>query len=373
MPTPYWPIAGSVMPSLPQARRRNASGSWIRMPAPSPCSGSAPVAPRCVRFSRISQALRDDRVALAALDVRDEARARRRRARWPGRTGPARPGGQAPGASVILAHGYLVQGRIVAAANVARQVLKQARCLLGRYNGETFSCYSRCCIATRQAAAEPATRVQQPVGDMRRSPDCLAQRAVLGFNLNKFRYLLVATLNRADGLPVFQDNIIQDPTVMLARPPDRMAPTGPDAPRWLGRHARAHRLRRRQRRAQQPVQPARRRPGAVHVVPAATHRLRRHAADDQDRRRHCRPTRRSRATRPPCRCRRTSAAIRWRCSRTPSPRHRRPVAITIRDAVRPDGDRRRHRPARAAVPPASITTVRTRALRRRRLLGATAA
>ena len=53
MPTPYWPIAGSVMPSLPQARRRNASGSWIRMPAPSPCSGSAPVAPRCVRFSRI--------------------------------------------------------------------------------------------------------------------------------------------------------------------------------------------------------------------------------------------------------------------------------------------------------------------------------
>ena len=61
MPTPYWPSAGSVMPSSPQARRRNASGIWIRMPAPSPCSGSAPVAPRCVRFSRIASALRDDR------------------------------------------------------------------------------------------------------------------------------------------------------------------------------------------------------------------------------------------------------------------------------------------------------------------------
>ena len=45
--------AGSVIPGLPQARRRKASGIWIRMPAPSPCSGSAPVAPRWVRFLRI--------------------------------------------------------------------------------------------------------------------------------------------------------------------------------------------------------------------------------------------------------------------------------------------------------------------------------
>ena len=56
MPTPYWPIAGSVRPCAPQTLRRNASGSWIRMPAPSPCSGSAPVAPRCVRFLRIDSA-----------------------------------------------------------------------------------------------------------------------------------------------------------------------------------------------------------------------------------------------------------------------------------------------------------------------------
>ena len=61
----------------PQALRRNASGSWIRMPAPSPCSGSAPVAPRCVRFFENREPLRDDRVALLALDVGDEAQAAR--------------------------------------------------------------------------------------------------------------------------------------------------------------------------------------------------------------------------------------------------------------------------------------------------------
>ena len=77
MPTPYWPSAGSVMPSLPQARRRNASGSWIRMPAPSPCSGSAPVAPRCVRFSRIFRPCVTIAWLLLALDVRDEAQAAR--------------------------------------------------------------------------------------------------------------------------------------------------------------------------------------------------------------------------------------------------------------------------------------------------------
>ena len=56
MPTPYWPIAGSVSPCAPHTRRRKRSGSWIRMPAPSPCSGSAPVAPRCERFLRIDSA-----------------------------------------------------------------------------------------------------------------------------------------------------------------------------------------------------------------------------------------------------------------------------------------------------------------------------
>ena len=38
---------------LAAGARKNASGIWIRMPAPSPCSGSAPVAPRCVRLLRI--------------------------------------------------------------------------------------------------------------------------------------------------------------------------------------------------------------------------------------------------------------------------------------------------------------------------------
>src|SRR5581483_2702444 len=52
MPTPYLPGAGSGIFSLAHSRRRNASGIWIRMPAPSPVSGSQPHAPRCVRFWR---------------------------------------------------------------------------------------------------------------------------------------------------------------------------------------------------------------------------------------------------------------------------------------------------------------------------------
>ena len=48
--------AGSVSPLRPQTLRRNASGNWIMMPAPSPCRGSAPVAPRCVRLRRIESA-----------------------------------------------------------------------------------------------------------------------------------------------------------------------------------------------------------------------------------------------------------------------------------------------------------------------------
>ncbi len=47
MPTAYAPASGS---SNPATSRRNASGTWDRMPAPSPESGSEPVAPRCSRF-----------------------------------------------------------------------------------------------------------------------------------------------------------------------------------------------------------------------------------------------------------------------------------------------------------------------------------
>ena len=44
IPTAYAPTSGSVIPAV---ARRNASGICTRMPAPSPVSGSAPVAPRC--------------------------------------------------------------------------------------------------------------------------------------------------------------------------------------------------------------------------------------------------------------------------------------------------------------------------------------
>ena len=48
------PAAGS---SKSTSARRNASGTWIRMPAPSPVFGSAPVAPRWSRLRRASRPL----------------------------------------------------------------------------------------------------------------------------------------------------------------------------------------------------------------------------------------------------------------------------------------------------------------------------
>ncbi|MNV59210.1 hypothetical protein D3C71_1516200 [compost metagenome] len=64
MPTPYSPAAGNVTPNEPSgavparaiSSRYSASGIWIRMPAPSPMSLSAPTAPRWSMFSRILSA-----------------------------------------------------------------------------------------------------------------------------------------------------------------------------------------------------------------------------------------------------------------------------------------------------------------------------
>ena len=52
MPIAYCPAGGS---SASTTSRRKASGIWVRMPAPSPLSGSAPTAPR---WSRLSRAVR---------------------------------------------------------------------------------------------------------------------------------------------------------------------------------------------------------------------------------------------------------------------------------------------------------------------------
>ena len=57
--------------------RRNASGTWIRMPAPSPELGSAPAAPRWSRLRRAVSALRHDVVAGDAGQGRDERHATR--------------------------------------------------------------------------------------------------------------------------------------------------------------------------------------------------------------------------------------------------------------------------------------------------------
>ena len=53
IPTPYSPAGGSWILPQPISSRRNWSGIWIKIPAPSPANGSAPTAPRCVRFFRI--------------------------------------------------------------------------------------------------------------------------------------------------------------------------------------------------------------------------------------------------------------------------------------------------------------------------------
>ena len=53
MPTPYWPAAGSLIPCFANSSRKRASGICSNIPAPSPASGSAPTAPRWVRFLRI--------------------------------------------------------------------------------------------------------------------------------------------------------------------------------------------------------------------------------------------------------------------------------------------------------------------------------
>ena len=70
VPTAYAPLSGSGNGVTP---RRNASGTWVRMPAPSPESGSAPEAPRWSRlrsavsaWSTISWVATPDRVATKA-------------------------------------------------------------------------------------------------------------------------------------------------------------------------------------------------------------------------------------------------------------------------------------------------------------------
>ena len=73
-PTAYWPGGGRMSPSSP---RRKRSGTWTRMPAPSPVSGSAPVAPRWSRLvSAVSAVSTSWRLAtpLQMGDERDAAR-----------------------------------------------------------------------------------------------------------------------------------------------------------------------------------------------------------------------------------------------------------------------------------------------------------
>ena len=60
-------------PSFAHSSLRKSCGIWMRMPAPSPAIGSAPTAPRCSRFSRMSSASLTIWCDLRALQVGDEA------------------------------------------------------------------------------------------------------------------------------------------------------------------------------------------------------------------------------------------------------------------------------------------------------------
>ena len=62
-PTPYAPASGSVSRVL---SARNSWGTWRRIPAPSPLSGSAPVAPRWPRLTRARIGELDDVVIALA-------------------------------------------------------------------------------------------------------------------------------------------------------------------------------------------------------------------------------------------------------------------------------------------------------------------
>ena len=96
MATPYSPGGGSTMPCWLNSSRYRVSGIWIRMPAPSPISLSAPTAPRWSRFSRIFRPCWM-MAWLFALDVRHEADATGVMPRSAGDTGP---GGQADAAGI---------------------------------------------------------------------------------------------------------------------------------------------------------------------------------------------------------------------------------------------------------------------------------
>ena len=67
------PAGGSAMPRRAASLRKNRSGIWMRMPAPSPVFASQPQAPRCSQVDEDLQRLPDDRVRAPALDVDDEA------------------------------------------------------------------------------------------------------------------------------------------------------------------------------------------------------------------------------------------------------------------------------------------------------------
>ncbi len=95
VPTAYEPCGGSSKPASLVTSRRNASGTWIRMPAPSPELVSAPAAPRWSRLRRAVMRLAHDVVAGHTGQGRDERHAARVVLVARGRRGPGAAGRRA--------------------------------------------------------------------------------------------------------------------------------------------------------------------------------------------------------------------------------------------------------------------------------------
>ena len=193
------------------------------MPAPSPCSGSAPVAPRCARFLRMCSALRDDRVRFAVLDVGNEADAAgvvlvARVVHALGSWGPEAvlrgPGSRAlPSCPPSRRKGNPLERPRVPSFSCAKQPRSAGACREShraaragrspencrdkgavRRRGETKSWYPRCCNAATAGRLRARLQQEPPDGGFFQ-PARLAPQAFLGFNLNKLGYLFVAASN----------------------------------------------------------------------------------------------------------------------------------------------------------------------------------
>ena len=189
---------------------------------------------------------------LAALDVRDEAEAAGVVLVRRDRTDPA---GRRPRAEGLILGVPSLTTIALARGQTSAKPRNRRRCLLGRYNGETFLCTARCCIATRnrratQHVAATACRRSAPLAG-----DHLRRGAKLGFNLKKMALDACCSVqNRAGSFPAILGQHHQEPDMSRIRLTAWLRLGA--RPCWPRRRIRTLRLRWRQRRPEQPLHPS---------------------------------------------------------------------------------------------------------------------